>query len=357
MAVLGPGIGSLLAMNILLVSHLQMSWDRRRDIIAVNGAYAEEVESAIKGENNPAVIKINAASNMGISDIVAFVQRPEVQGNLLEWIQYLDNQFQMATGLDDIHYGISQKQARVTSDVTARQNAANVRPDKMATDVHKFVVRTSTKELWLSAMYMRGQQLRNLLGDWGGMAWDTLFGSMDFVALTKEVEAWVEATDLRRPNREKDMADLERLAPFWLPYLQEYGKMSGNSEPANAFVARFAKAMEMRNVEDLFAGEWTPPADPAMQQMQQQLQDIELAKTQAETDEIKAKTVARLVDAQYKQQGAAPAAAQKLQWNELFNQQKLMLQEQAHLQNMIHLQEQETIKAEAARKKAVSGGK
>ncbi len=34
-----------------------------------------------------------------------------------------------------------------------------------------------------------------------------------------------------------------------------------------------------------------------------------------------------------------------------------MLQEQAHLQNMIHLQEQETIKAEAAKKKAASGGK
>jgi hypothetical protein len=147
------------------------------------------------------------------------------------------------------------------------------------------------------------------------------------------------------------------LAPFWLPYLQEYGKMSGNSEPANAFVAKFAKAMEMRNVEDLFVGEWTPPVDPAMQQMQQQLQAIETAKTQAETEEIKAKTVARLVDAQYKQQGAAPAASQKLQWNEVFNQQKLMLQEQAHLQNMIHLQEQETIKAEAAKKKAASGGK
>jgi hypothetical protein len=357
MAVLGPGIGSLLAMNILLVSHLQMSWDRRRDIIAVNGAYAEEVESAIKGENNPAVIKINAASNMGITDIVAFVQRPEVQGNLLEWIQYLDNQFQMATGLDDIHYGISQKQARVTSDVTARQTAANVRPDKMATDVHQFVVNTSTKELWLCALYKRGEQLRNLLGDWGSMAWDTLFGTLDFITLTKEVEVWIEATDMRRPNREKDMADLERLAPFWLPYLQEYGKMSGNSEPANAFVAKFAKAMEMRNVEDLFVGEWTPPVDPAMQQMQQQLQAIETAKTQAETEEIKAKTVARLVDAQYKQQGAAPAASQKLQWNEVFNQQKLMLQEQAHLQNMIHLQEQETIKAEAAKKKAASGGK
>lgn len=168
MAVLGPGIGSLLAMNILLVSHLTMSWDRRRDIVAALGAYAEDIETALRSENNPAIIKINSASNQTIQQIVGFLPRPEIGGDLLQWIQYLDGQFQMATGLDDIHYGISQKQARVSSDVEARTSAANVRPDKMANDVHQFVVACGTKELWLSAMYIRGPRLVPLLGTWGG---------------------------------------------------------------------------------------------------------------------------------------------------------------------------------------------
>lgn len=350
MAVLGPGIGSLLAMNILLVSHLTMSWDRRRDIIAVNGAYAEEVEAAIKGENNPAVLKINAASQMSVTDIVAFVQRPEVQGNLLEWIQYLDNQFQMATGLDDIHYGVSQKQARVSADVNAKQAAANVRPEKMATDVHQFVVNTSTKELWLAAQYIKGQQLRTLIGDWGAMAWDTLLGSMDIDALFHEMEVWIEATDLRRPNRDKDMADLERIAPFYLPALMTYSDKTGDEKPFNAFLHRFAVAMQMKNPEDLYMGPWHPMPDPAMQQMQVEAQQAELAKTAALTEETKAKTVARLVDAQYKQQGANAPAMQKMKWLEMFNQQKVRMQEEAHLQQMIHLQEQQDIQAANAKK-------
>lgn len=347
MAVLGPGIGSLLAMNILLVSHLNMSWDRRRDIIAVNGAYAEEVEAAIKGENNPAVIKINSASNMGITEIVGFVQRPEVQGNLLEWIQYLDNQFQMATGLDDIHYGISQKQARVNSDVQAKQTAANVRPDKMAKDVHKAVVNCGTKELWLAALYIKGQQIRSLVGDWGAMAWDSLVGSMPFDALCAEMEVWIEAIDMQRPNRDKDMSDLEKIAPFYIPAMQTYAEMTGDEKPLNAFIHRFAVAMQMKNPEELYFGPWHPAPDPQMQQMQAEIQQIESGKTVAETEEIKAKTVARLVDAQYKQQGATAPAVQKIQWTDTFNTQKLKMQDEAHLQKMIHLQEQQDIQAAA----------
>ena len=92
-------------------------------------------------------------------------------------------------------------------------------------------------------------------------------------------------------------------------------------------------------------------------QAQQQLAMLESQKLAAETEETKAKTVARLVDAQYKQQGAAAPASQKMQWNEMFNQQKVRMQEEAHLQKLVHLQEQQDIQAEAARNKPKSGGK
>lgn len=350
MAVIGPGIGSLLAMNVLLVSHLTMSWDRRRDIIAVLGAYAEDVENAIRGENNPAVIKINSASNMSITDIVGFVQRPEIQGNLLDWIQFLDNQFKMATGLDDIHYGVSQKQARVSSDVTTKTTAASVRPEKMATDVHRFVVACGTKELWLSAMYIKGQKLTPLLGSWGAMAWDMMFGQMAFEDLVHEVEIWVEATDLRRPNRDKDIADLGALAPFYMPLVQQYAMQTGDEKPINAFIHRYAVAMQIRNPEDLYFGPWSPAPDPAAQQMQQEMMKLEAEKTQAETRETDAKTAARLVDAQYKQQGATAPATQKLQWTDIFNRQKMQINDELHAQKMVQLEEAAAAKPPAGSK-------
>lgn len=356
MAPLGAGIGCLLAMNILLVSHLEMSWDRRRDIIAAHGAYAEEIEAALKGENNPAIIKINAASQMSVGDIVAFMTRPEVQGNLLEWIQYLDNQFQMATGLDDIHYGLSQKQARVNSDVELKQKAANVRPEKMATDVHKFVVNCATKELWLSAQYISGRQLKTLIGEWGSLAWDSMVRSLPFEELCREMDVWIEASDMQRPNRDKDMADMEKIMPYLLPILKDYATITGDEKPLNAVTARLGDILKLQDIEDFMMGSWQPAADPAAMQMQQQMAMIEAQKIQADTEETKAKTVARLIDAQYKQQGASAPAAQKMQWTELFNQQKVRMQEEAHLQKLIHQQEQLDLDIAAAKKKAAAGG-
>lgn len=339
MAVLGPGIGSLLAMNILLVSHLTMSWDRRRDIVACLGAYAEDIDTALRSENNPAIIKINSASNQTLQQIVGFLPRPEVGGNLLEWIQYLDGQFQMATGLDDIHYGISQKQARVSSDVEARTSAANVRPDKMATDVHQFVVACGTKELWLSAMYIRGQRLTPLLGSWGAAAWDMFFANMSLTELSREIEVWVEAMDMKRPSREKDIADLNSLAPFYLPIVQVYSQMTGDEKPLNAFLHRFATAMQMRNPEDLYFGPWQQRPDPAMQQQQEQMLQLEAGKTQAEIDEIKAKTAARLVDAQYKSTGAAAPALARIQWNDILTKQKMQQSDEMHALKLVQTQE------------------
>jgi hypothetical protein len=92
-------------------------------------------------------------------------------------------------------------------------------------------------------------------------------------------------------------------------------------------------------------------------QAQQQMAMLQSQKLEADTEETKAKTVARLVDAQYKQQGATAPSSQKMQWNEMFNQQKVRMQEEAHLQKLVHLQEQQDIQAEAARNKPKPGGK
>ena len=73
MAVLGPGIGSLLAMNILLVSHLTMSWGSTTGHRGCSrGLRGETSTPHSRSENNPAIIKINSAGNQTIQQIVGF---------------------------------------------------------------------------------------------------------------------------------------------------------------------------------------------------------------------------------------------------------------------------------------------
>ena len=74
-----------------------------------------------------------------------------------------------------------------------------------------------------------------------------VFANMSLSELSREIEVWVEAMDMRRPSREKDIADLNSLAPFYLPIVQVYSQMTGDEKPLNAFLHRFATAMQMRN--------------------------------------------------------------------------------------------------------------
>jgi hypothetical protein len=352
MAPFTPGLGALLAMNLLLVTMLELSWDRRRDIIAALEHVVGDVQAAIQSEQNPAFIKVNSAAGLPLDQVVQFIRRPEVQGDLLGWIQYLDNQFKLTTGLDDTAYGVSQRQARVTADISLRQQASQVRPEKMAQDVATAVRNIGKKELWLSAQYMAGPELAGLLGDWGAMCWEQLVRSMPFDRMIQEVDVSVEATDMARPDRDRDIAQLEKIAPFWLPVLQQYAGQTGNTDPLNGFMQLYASAMQIRNIEPLLIGPWQPPQpDPAVLQMQQQAAQLEAAKTQADiqkaeaaAQDLQARAIGRLVDTQYKQQGMAPAQAARLQWQQTEHMQRLQQADEAHLQQLIFEQERNDVR-------------
>ena len=62
--------------------------------------------------------------------------------------------------------------------------------------------------------------------------------------------------------------------------------------------------------------------------------------------------MARLIDAQYKQTGAAAPAMQKMKWQDLFNRQKFQAQDEAHIQKLIQTQEQQDLDAKAKKKES-----
>lgn len=340
-APLAPGLGCLLAMNILLASMLEMSWDRRRDIIAAYEHMAQQVMEAVSGENNPAVIKLNAAGNQSVSDVVAFLQRPPIQGDLLQWISYLDEQFKRATGLDDMAYGLMGRQARVNADVEMRRSKSEIRPEKMQKDVVNFLRGIGTKELWLAVAYLPSERLRPLLGPWGVIAWESLVRSMSFDTLIQETDVQVEVTQMQRPDREKDMSDLERIFPYAAPVMQRYAELTGDSTPMNALIGRFAEAMQLRNPEMLQMSQWAQSQpDPQMQQMQTQQMQAEIARVTADAEDKRAKAMARLIDAQYKSQGASAPAMQRMQFAELNHEQQMRHRDEDHLQKILLTQRQ-----------------
>lgn len=339
-APLAPGLPYLLAMNILLVTQLQMSYDRRRDIIGVYEHMAQQVTEALNSETTPCVIKLTSAAQQSISDVMTFLQRPPVGGDLLQWVEYLDRQFQKATGLDDLSYGISTKQSRVVADVQLRQQKSAVRPDKMAEDVAEFLRRVATKELWLCAQYVPGASLQHLLGVYGAQMWDQQVRTIPFEIFLKQFDASVEVTDMRRPDHDKEISDHERILPFLLPVLQSYAQATGDTEPVNNLLQRYFSAMQLRDPDAFRMQAWSVRPDPTATQMQQQLAGAQLQKLTADTDEVRAKTAARLIDANYKSQGATAPAMQRMRFAELLHAQKLRQNDETHTQALLIAQEQ-----------------
>jgi hypothetical protein len=337
LAVLAPGLGHLIAMNVIAVAFLQQTWDRRRDFIGVAQQAKDSLELAIRGDANPALIPLSATAGQPLAELIQYLDRPAIQGDMLSWMDWLADGFAKATGLLDIYYGVTKTQVRVSSDVEQKNRAANVRPEKMASDVVIWVNRFSTSELWLAAQHVPATQLTGLLGPFGAMAWQSLMNSVPLEVLCQEMEAFIDAKDLRRPDYARDLDALQTMSQTFFPAALQYATATGDPTPLNAYLSLMFKSMDMRerDYSGLMFGSFAPPQSPEMQALQQRMVELQAGELEAKTQEIQAKAYGRIVDTTYKQQGITPQTMQRLAQTAALHKQKMAEKDELHLQGLI----------------------
>lgn len=339
LALLAPGLGHLISMNIILITKLNQAWERRREIYGIAQEMKDVLSAAMKSDESPLLIPLSHEINKPLAELIQRFDRGDSADDLLAWMEYLGNEFAKATGLLDIHYGITQSQARVTGDIDAKNRAAGIRPDKMRQDIREWVQTFSTSELWLAAQHVQGQQLQDLVGPWGVMAWDALVKSLPFEQLIREMSCFIEAKDLERPDYARDLSGLQEIAQPFTQLAGAYAAQTGDTEPINAFLRRWLEAMDFRNPGDLQFGPWSPPQDPAAAQMQQQMAQLEMQEKQARTDEIQAKAIGRLTDTQFKMRGVTPQMLTQMQYNQMKFEQQIQQDKVRHLQELLQNEE------------------
>lgn len=346
---IAPGLGELIGLNILTSAFIEQAWENRKQIISVLKEASDDVENALKSTSNPAIIKISRQTTSSIRDLIQFLDRPKMNTDMLKAIDYLSELFDKRTGLSEIMYAMSSTQARVAADVRSKEEKASIRPEKMSRDVAEWMSNVSGSEMILAALHVKGESLRPLLGDAGGMLWDMLVGTLSEQQIMREMTAFVEANDVRRPNRERDISNLQTLAQTIIPVLAE-AATGGQPEPFNAFVKRLGDTMEM-NLSDMRLE--APQADPEVADLQKAQLQADVQKTSAEAQAKMADVELKSAEAGMEQQKAmmemqlkaqqAQAAAQiqmqKAQIDAQVKQQKSQLdiavkQQQAQVKNM-----------------------
>lgn len=356
LAPMAPGLGELIAMNVLLTSYVEVSWENRKQIIAVMENAAEDIRNAVQSTRTTEYVKLNPVTNQSVKDLVQILQRPPANTDILKALDMLSQSFDKRTGLSEILYSISSHQIRVAADANNRQENASIRPEKMAQSVAAWMSRIASNEISLASRLVKAESLNHLLGPVGAPLWKMFVETADSNALMREMICTVEASDMMRPNREKNMMDLQSLSQYMLPVYQKYAEATGDSRPLNGFLQAIGEAMD-RDIGEWEMGPWQPQPDPQAQQMAMQQAALEMQNVQADTTLKQSQAAAQMATAQTKQsepmmkqlefqlnqqqaqaqlQMKAMEAQQKLALRQAEAQQKLAQKAAEHQMSLVH---------------------
>jgi hypothetical protein len=280
-APLAPGLGELISLNILISAAVENAFEGRKQIIAYLESAAADVRGKVDSSQSPVLIPLKDTVAKSINEVIQYLNKPGMNKDIWDAINMVSQMFDKRTGLTEFMYAVSGTQSRSARDVAAKEEKAAIRPEKMSEDVAKWMTASANLEKFLAGWTVEGYDLAPLLGRHGAHFWDQLIAGDDPEVFVREMQATVESSELRKPNRDRLMSNLQEMMQYMLPVLQGYAQTTGNTEPLNAFLEKMGTAME-QDVAGWRFGPWAPEPDPQMQQMQQMQMQLDQAKQEAE---------------------------------------------------------------------------
>lgn len=339
---LWPCIGEMICLQILLSIYLDNAHANTQSIIGCLKDMASQVQNALKKGENPAVIEFSGDFNKNVNEVIQFLNRPNQNTDLLQAMEFVMSEIERKSGLSELLFGRNPggTQDRSAASVQIKAEKVNIRPEYMGNQVADFVSQGSDLERILAYWTLAGRDVEYLLGPAGAYLWDTLVkGDPEDVAI-RGLRTRVEASDLRRPNKERDSENLNGMMQYMIPLLQQLAVMTGDIEPVNGFIRAVGRAAEMDVDEFLLP---PLPDNSDMQQRQGAMMD-------AETQEKIAKAQKALADAQAVLMQAQSSQGD-LEGEQALNDQQLGIEGAKADQQMQHADEKATQTEEVHRQK------
>lgn len=329
-APIAPGLGELICINILASVVTSQTYENSRQVVAYLASAAQDVEKALKSTDDLVVVKLNDSINKSIQECIQYLQRPEINMDVWKTIDWLSTVFDKRTGLSELLYSMNPggAQSRSAEDAKIKQANASVRPEDMANRVARHQTEAAELEKLCAYWTVKSTDIRPLLGVAGSMAWEKYIENEDPEIVFREMRCMVGASEVKKPNKEREAGNMQSLAGYLLPELSKHADATGDTGPLNSFIATYGEAID-QDTESWMMGDRVPmPPPPEVQQMQQAQMDLEMQKLQADVQKSH-------VDAEAKQAESAMAGEQmamQLQMDAAKGEQELSLKrEEAQL--------------------------
>lgn len=268
-APLSPGLGELKFLNIM-ISHLcNRIVSSSRDFWAVAKSFAKEAEQIIAGGLDQCVIPVPEqavhAAGGKLANVMAVLQQPQTNLDVWKIIEAVSENFDKRVGMSELLYGLNPGAAsRTAEDASMKRSSLSVRPDWMASCVEDWMTDCAKLEHFCAVFFTEPTDTLDLLGQAGAQLWQQLIMSRDIETVLRETQCTIEAGSARKPNKDRDVANLNAALPIFLPLLQQYAMTSGNTQPLNTLLERWGEANDM-DVQDMLIPNWIPMMMPGQE--------------------------------------------------------------------------------------------
>lgn len=256
-----PALGELRFLNwamSFLAGRIRVT---SRVFIGIVEHLAEDLRTEVESGGDLTILPIKTQMNKTIQECIQFLQHPEVNKDIWAIINAVMELFDKRVGLTELVYGISGKQMRSAQEASVKEERTSVRPDDMAERVEHWQTRIARKEAQMLRLYCGP----DAAAPWFGEKYDpsgNQFGIMTHLwaqhvylpadqspenieRVFREYEYRIEAGSARKPNMERDQANMDQAMQVLFNPLYQHYQMSGDPTQLNAFITDWAKCRQL----------------------------------------------------------------------------------------------------------------
>jgi hypothetical protein len=217
-----------------------------RDFIAIKKSLPEELKATLLGGKDLELIEIDHEHGL-IGECVQFLQHPQANGDVWEFIEKVERNFDKRVGLNELLYGGSagDTQPRSAAESNIKNESSQIRPEDMATVVERWQSDIAAKEAAAARYCLTSLDIYQPLGMMAASQWDTYVFTADMATAYHQLDYRIEAGSTRRPNKDFEVRQMTDALQNLAPILQTYAQTTGDLSPLNNLLADYARSRDL----------------------------------------------------------------------------------------------------------------
>jgi hypothetical protein len=231
-----------------------------RDFLAVQKSASAELKEIILSGKDYTLIEIEKQHGGTINEVVQFLQHPQFNGSIWDVVTAVEKNFAQRTGLSELMYGATAHQYRSAAEAQTKSSQLNIRPDDMAGLVEDAMTEVARKEALAARWHLTAKDIAPIMGPIGAQLWQQLVESSDPAEVLYQLEYRTEAGSARKPNKDRDAANIQQAMQILFQPFYNYGMTTGDMNPVNKLLSDWSKSIDM----DAEGYVLMPPPPPPM---------------------------------------------------------------------------------------------